>query len=99
MPMSSTGTALAPYRDSVIIATKFGVKHEAWQLVLDPRPETIRKAIEGSLKKLSTDHVDLYYQHRIDPNVEPEGASPSSMISSSDSSDSSVSSSMVSLCV
>lgn len=66
------GKALAPYRDSVIIATKFGVKHEARQLVLDSRPETIRKAIEGSLKKLSTDHVDLYYQHRIDPNVEPE---------------------------
>lgn len=66
------GKALAPYRDKVKIATKCGVKHENRQLVLDSRPETIRNSIEGSLKRLGTDYVDLYYQHRIDPNVEPE---------------------------
>ncbi len=66
------GKALTPYRDKVKIATKCGVKHENRQLVLDSRPETIKKSIEGSLKRLGTDYVDLYYQHRIDPNVEPE---------------------------
>ncbi len=66
------GKALAPYRDKVKIATKCGVKHENHQLVMDSRPETIRKSIDGSLKRLGTDYVDLYYQHRIDPNVEPE---------------------------
>lgn len=66
------GKALAPYRDKVKIATKCGVKHENRQLVMDSRPETIRKSIDGSLKRLGTDYVDLYYQHRIDPNVEPE---------------------------
>lgn len=68
------GKALAPYRDKVKIATKCGVKHENRQLVMDSRPETIRKSIDGSLKRLGTDYVDLYYQHRIDPNVEPEEA-------------------------
>ena len=66
------GKALAPYRNQVKGATKFGVKHENRQLVLDSRPETIKASIEGSLKRLGMDHVDLYYQHRIDPNVEPE---------------------------
>lgn len=66
------GKALAPYRDKVKIATKCGVKHENRQLILDSRPETIRKSIDGSLKRLGTDYVDLYYQHRIDPNIEPE---------------------------
>lgn len=66
------GKALTPYRDKVKIATKCGVKHENRQLVLDSRPETIRRSVEGSLKRLGTDYVDLYYQHRIDPNVEPE---------------------------
>lgn len=41
-------------------------------LVADSRPETIRKSVEGSLKRLGTDHIDLYFQHRIDPGVEPE---------------------------
>ncbi len=66
------GKALKPYRDKVKIATKCGVKHENRQLVLDSRPETIRKSIEGSLKRLGVDYVDLYYQHRIDPSVSPE---------------------------
>jgi len=66
------GEALAPVRNAVVIATKFGVRHEGRQLIMDSRPETIRKSIDGSLKKLGTDHVELYYQHRIDPKVEPE---------------------------
>ena len=66
------GKALAPYRNKVKVATKCGVKHENRQLVMDSHPETIRASIEGSLKRLGMDHVDLYYQHRIDPNVEPE---------------------------
>lgn len=63
------GEALAPYRDQVIIATKCGVHHQSTNLVMDARPETIKKAIEGSLKRLKTDYIDLYYLHRIDPNV------------------------------
>lgn len=56
-----------------MIATKMGVYHNAdLSLTVDSRPETIRKSVEGSLKKLGTDYIDLYYQHRIDPNVEPE---------------------------
>lgn len=67
------GEALHDVRDKVIIATKMGVQHNADRsLKLDSSPETIRKSIEGSLTKLKTDYVDIYYQHRIDPNVEPE---------------------------
>ncbi len=66
------GKALDSCRDKVKVATKCGVRHENRQLVLDSRPETIRTSIEGSLKRLGMDHVDLYYQHRIDPNVGPE---------------------------
>ena len=66
------GEALKPCRNKVKIATKFGVQHSPEGLVMDSRPETIRKAIEGSLTRLQTDHVDLYYQHRIDPKVTPE---------------------------
>lgn len=66
------GKALAPCRNHVKIATKFGVKHEKRQLVLDSRPETIRRSVEGSLSRLGTDYIDLYYQHRIDPDVAPE---------------------------
>ena len=67
------GKALHDVRDKVVIATKMGVHHNAdLSLTVDSRPETIRKSIEGSLKKLGTDYIDLYYQHRIDPNVEPE---------------------------
>ena len=66
------GQALKPYRDKIVLATKCGVKHKGDHLEMDSRPETIRKSVEGSLKKLQTDHIDLYYQHRIDPKVEPE---------------------------
>ena len=66
------GEALAPYRAQVVIATKFGFKidpKERRQAGLDSRPEHIREAAEGSLKRLKTDVIDLYYQHRVDPNV------------------------------
>lgn len=66
------GEALKPYRDRVVLATKCGVHHMGDHLELDSSPQAIRKAVEGSLKKLQTDHIDLYYQHRIDPKVEPE---------------------------
>ncbi len=66
------GPALKPYRDKVIIATKCGVQHSPDGLLTDSSPETIRRSVEGSLKRLDTDHIDLYYQHRIDPKVEPE---------------------------
>ena len=61
------GEALAPFRDKVAIATKFGFDLEAGGL--NSRPEHIRKVIEGSLKRLKTDRIDLYYQHRVDPKV------------------------------
>ena len=66
------GPALKPYRSEVVIATKYGVRHKGNHLEFDSRPETIRKSIDGSLKKLGTDYIDLYYQHRIDPKVSPE---------------------------
>lgn len=67
------GEAVKGIRDKVIIATKMGVTHnEDRSLKLDSRPATIRKSVEGSLKKLGTDYIDLYYQHRIDPKVAPE---------------------------
>lgn len=66
------GEALLPYRDQVQIATKFGVHHEGRTIVTDSRPETIRKSVEGSLRRLHTDHIDLYYQHRIDKLVPAE---------------------------
>ena len=67
------GKALAPVRDEVVIATKFGVTHAPDKTILvDSRPEVIRISVEKSLRRLRTDHIDLYYQHRIDPKVEPE---------------------------
>ena len=71
------GEALASYRDKVQIVTKFGIHFAESDtpnkpLIPDARPETIRASVEGSLKRLGTDHIDLYFQHRIDPNVEPE---------------------------
>jgi aryl-alcohol dehydrogenase-like predicted oxidoreductase len=65
------GQALEPIRNEVKIATKFGISMnmDDFKQVLDSRPETIRKSVEGSLKRLRTDHIDLYYQHRVDPNV------------------------------
>jgi aryl-alcohol dehydrogenase-like predicted oxidoreductase len=65
------GEALAPFRDRVVIATKFGFKIDAAgkQAGLDSRPEHIKEAAEGSLKRLKTDVIDLFYQHRVDPSV------------------------------
>ncbi len=61
------GEALAPFRDRVAIATKFGFDLQAGGL--NSRPEHIKKVVEASLKRLKTDRIDLYYQHRVDPNV------------------------------
>ncbi len=67
------GEALKDVRDKVVIATKFGVQHNADRsLKTDSSPETIKKSIDGSLKRLGIEVIDLYYQHRIDPKVEPE---------------------------
>jgi len=66
------GEALAPLRDKVVIATKFGFDCDQPGQVLNSRPEHIRAAIEGSLKRLKTDVIDLYYQHRVDPEVPVE---------------------------
>ncbi len=63
------GEALAPLRAQVVIATKFGIKYENGQQVQDSRPERIKQSVEGSLKRLRTDVLDLYYQHRVDPTV------------------------------
>lgn len=63
------GEALAPVRDRVIIATKFGFSNGVVIEGMDSRPEHIREVAEASLKRLKTDHIDLFYQHRVDPNV------------------------------
>ena len=65
------GEALAPFRSQVVIATKFGFKigPKGEQIGLDSRPEHIKEVAEGSLKRLRTDVIDLFYQHRVDPNV------------------------------
>ena len=63
------GEALEPLRDQVVIATKFGFSLDGSDRKLDSRPEHIREALEGSLHRLRTDHVDLLYQHRVDPDV------------------------------
>jgi aryl-alcohol dehydrogenase-like predicted oxidoreductase len=62
------GEALAPFRDKVVIASKFGFDNENGG-VLNSQPKHIRKVVEESLKRLKTDRIDLYYQHRVDPNV------------------------------
>ena len=66
------GEALAPVRDRVVIATKFGFDCDKPGQVLNSRPEHIRAAVEGSLKRLNTEVIDLYYQHRVDPDVPVE---------------------------
>jgi aryl-alcohol dehydrogenase-like predicted oxidoreductase len=63
------GEALAPVRGQVVIATKFGFRFDEGKAVLDSRPARIREAVEGSLKRLKTDAIDLLYQHRVDPEV------------------------------
>lgn len=72
------GEALKDVRNSVQIVTKFGIRFDETSaavnkpLIPDSRPETIRASVEGSLRRLGTDHIDLYFQHRMDPHVEPE---------------------------
>jgi aryl-alcohol dehydrogenase-like predicted oxidoreductase len=63
------GEALALHRKEVVIATKFGFKEGKTMLGMDSRPENIRAVAEASLKRLKTDYIDLFYQHRVDPNV------------------------------
>lgn len=69
------GMALKPYRNRILLATKFGIHFDMESsevnkpLVPDSRPEVIRASLEASLKRLNTDHIDLYYQHRPDPDV------------------------------
>ncbi|HVV56033.1 MAG TPA: aldo/keto reductase [Mucilaginibacter sp.] len=63
------GEAIEPFRDQVVIATKFGFKNGKPPEGLDSRPENIRAHTEAALKRLRTDHIDLLYQHRVDPNV------------------------------
>jgi len=65
------GEALAPFRDRVVIATKFGFDNENGR-TLNSQPKHIRKVVEESLRRLGTDRIDLYYQHRVDPNVSIE---------------------------
>src|SRR5476649_782640 len=68
----TVGEALAPVRERVVIATKFGFRIDAAagrQIGMDSRPENIRAVAEASLKRLKTDVIDLFYQHRVDPNV------------------------------
>lgn len=69
------GAALKPYRDKIVLATKFGIHFDMTSnatnkpLVPNSRPEVIRASVEASLKRLGTDHIDLYYQHRLDPKI------------------------------
>lgn len=72
------GIALKPYRDKIIITTKFGLafdkthKYGPYPVLANSSPEAIRNSVEGSLRRLQTDYIDLYLQHRIDPEVSPE---------------------------
>lgn len=69
------GNALKPYRNKVVIATKFGLRFDMesgqvpYPLITDSRPEGIRRSVEGSLRRLQTNYIDLYYQHRPDPQI------------------------------
>ena len=72
------GAALKPYRNKIVLATKFGIRFDMTSpatnkpLIPDSRPEVIRASVDASLKRLDTDHIDLYYQHRLDPKVPVE---------------------------
>nr|WP_314530765.1 aldo/keto reductase [uncultured Pseudomonas sp.] len=66
------GEALAPFREQVVIASKFGFKNGEVAQGLDSRPQNIRAVAEASLKRLKTDRIDLFYQHRVDPDVPME---------------------------
>jgi len=63
------GEALEPFKGKVVIATKFGIQMENGKQGLNSKPETIRQSVEGSLNRLKVNTIDLYYQHRVDPNV------------------------------
>ncbi len=63
------GEALAPFRNEVVIATKFGFEQGKTDLGMNSKPENIRSVAESALKRLKTDRIDLFYQHRVDPNV------------------------------
>ncbi|MBY0199477.1 aldo/keto reductase [Priestia megaterium] len=63
------GEALAPFKRNVVIATKFGIKIVDGKQVVESKPEQIRQSVEGSLKRLNVEAIDLYYQHRVDPDV------------------------------
>jgi pyridoxine 4-dehydrogenase len=63
------GEAVAPFRDQIVIATKFGFQDGDSKKPVNSRPERIRAVVEASLKRLKTDRIDLFYQHRVDPNV------------------------------
>ena len=63
------GEALEKHRDKVVMATKFGIQIENGKQVLNAKADTIKKSVEGSLKRLRTDYIDLYYLHRVDPNT------------------------------
>lgn len=72
------GEALLPIRSNVVISTKFGLRFDTqsgrfpYPLIPEARPENIRRSVEGSLKRLKTHYIDIYFQHRIDPDVPPE---------------------------
>jgi len=68
----AVGEAVKSFRNEIILCTKFGVTHKGDHLEFDSSPEKIRQSIEGSLKRLQTDYIDIYYQHRIDPKIQPE---------------------------
>ncbi|MCW2969052.1 MAG: aldo/keto reductase [Solirubrobacterales bacterium] len=63
------GRAIAGRRDEVFLATKFGIRMEEGRRSIDGSPDYVRRACHGSLDRLKTDHIDLYYQHRVDPNT------------------------------
>ena len=63
------GEALAPFKGEVVIATKFGIKIVNGKQVVESKPEQIRQSVEGSLKRLNVEAIDLYYQHRVDPDI------------------------------
>lgn len=72
------GAALKPYRDRIVLSTKFGIRFDMesgivpYPLITDSRPQTIRRSVEGSLRRLQTDRIDIYWQHRVDPDVPVE---------------------------
>ena len=66
---SLVGEAIKPFRQEVVLATKCGVRFIDGHMVMNSSPEVIRESVEGSLKRLQTDHIDLYYTHRVDPKV------------------------------